>query len=126
MKSFVIFPSLCFFIFALVIFKTLELPKRTRNRYILALILTIVFSVTMALNSRDMFLLLYFGNFTSLIVIIPSLIYLLTSNLSKETNKNYNLNFILISLLVVVVTIIVFCATFFFSMANHPMDPGPK
>jgi len=63
MKAFAIFPTICFFKLASAIFKALNFPLRKIYRQILAASLTIVFSVTLVINSIEIFSFLYSNGF---------------------------------------------------------------
>lgn len=126
MKAFAIFPTICFFILALAIFKALNFPTRKLYKQLLAFALTLAFSVTMVINSSEMFTFLYFGGFISVIIIILSMTYLLESKIEKKPTKRYWILLTLLFLTITLITISVFIMTFFYSMFNNPMDPGMR
>jgi len=126
MKAFAIFPTLCIFILALAIFKALNFPSRKLYRQLSAVALTIVFSVTMVLNSSEMFTFLYFGGFISVILIILSMTYLMGSMIEKKPPKRYWILITLLFLSITLITTSVFIMTFIYSMLNNPMDPGMR
>ncbi len=124
MKAFAIYPTICFFILALAIFKALNFPTRKLYKRILAVALTLAFSVTTVINSSEMFTFLYFGGFISAIIIIFSMTYLLESKIEKNPTKRYWILLTLMFLAITLITISVFIMTFLYSMFNNPMDPG--
>ena len=126
MKAFAIFPTLCLFILALAIFKALNFPARMFYRQLSAIALTIVFSVTMVLNSSKMFTFLYLGGFISVIIIILSMTYLMESMIEKKSTTRYWILLTLLFLTITVITTSVFIMTFIYSMLNNPMDPGMR
>jgi len=126
MKAFAIFPTLCLFILILTILKVFNFPTKNIFRLLLSFAIALIFLVTTILNSIEMFTFLYFGNFLSVIIIIPCMTYLLSSTISKKRTERYWLKITLICISITIITVLTFAITFFYSMLNNPMDPGLK
>jgi hypothetical protein len=123
MKAFAIFPTLCFFILILTILKVLNFPTKKIVRQLLSFALTLIFLVTAILNSIEMFPFLYFGNFLSVVIIIPCMTYLLSNIISKKRTERYWLKITLICISITIITVLTFAITFFYSMLVNPWDP---
>jgi hypothetical protein len=124
MKAFAIFPSICFFILALAIFKAFNFPTRKIYRQLLATVLTLVFSITMFIYSIEMFTFLYFGGFISVIIVILSMTYLLESKIPKKRTKRYWILLSILFLTITIITTLAFILAFLYSMLNNPTDSG--
>ena len=118
----VIFPTICIFILILSMLKFLEFPSNLYKKIFFSLLLAGIFFGSMMMNPSSYFDFLYFSNFISVLILIPCLTYLISRLMPRFLNKYFWLRLFTILLFSTIITLIVFGISFFFLLANNPMD----
>lgn len=121
MKTFVIFPTICFFVLTLTLLRVGLI--RPRTSFLWSTIMTIILGGLMTWLSVDIFFLLYYANFLGVIILIPCLTYL-TNKLFKDNSDRIKWIRILgLGLLSTVLTIATAGFLILISFIYNPMDP---
>ena len=125
MKAFVIFPAICIFALILTMLK-LSGQVGSRTALLWSTIVTILFAGLMMWFSVDVFSFLYYANFFGVIVLIPCLTYLTNKVFNDNKGKGKWMRLLGLGFVSAALTIAIFALSIFFSLANNPMDPGPR
>ena len=121
MKTFVIFPTICFFVLTLTLLRVGLI--RPRSAFLWSTIMTIILGGLMTWLSVEIFFLLYYANFLGVLVLIPCLTYL-TNKLFKDNSDRIKWIRILgLGLLSTVLTIATAGFLILISFIQNPMDP---
>jgi hypothetical protein len=123
MKAFVLFPTICVFLFTLTL---LKLNGQTKSWIVLswAIIVTATFGGVMTFYSVEVFEFLYFANFLGVLICIPCLTYLLNELLKKNSNqRTYLLRVVGLSFISTLITAVIAGTLILFAFINNPMDP---
>ena len=127
MKTFAIFPSIAFFLLILTLLRVNGRIKMTVSSIVSALVAGIFYLYYWfkAIYSLDVLVSIIYGNFISVIIVIPCLTYLGYSFLinPKELSTSFWIKLIGVALAATLVTGAVFATTMFFSFMNNPMEP---
>jgi hypothetical protein len=123
MKAFVLFPTICIFVFSLTL---LKLNGQTKSWIVLswATIVTATFGGLMILYSVEVFEFLFYSNFLGVLVCIPCLTYLLNKLFKKNFNQRvYLLRVVGLSFVSTLITAVIAGTLILFAFINNPMDP---
>jgi hypothetical protein len=123
MKAFVLFPTICIFVFSLTL---LKLNGQTKSWIVLswATIVTATFGGLMILYSVEVFEFLFYSNFLGVLVCIPCLTYLLNKLFKKNFNQRvYLLRVVGLSFVSTLITAVIAGTLILFAFLNNPMDP---
>lgn len=124
MKAFVLFPTICVFVFT---FTLIKLSGITESRSVLlrSLIVTAVVDLLMIWFSGEGFF-LYYGNWIGILILIPCFTYLGNTLFKNNTDKIKWIRILGLTIFSTVLTIVIFATVMFFSFAYNPMDRKPK
>lgn len=77
MITFIVYPLICLFIFILTLLKVSNSPNVHTGRILIATGITIIFGTIILIKQADFenVFILYFGHFTSALVLVPCLLY---------------------------------------------------
>jgi hypothetical protein len=123
MKAFVLFPTICVFLFTLTL---LKLNGQTKSWIVLgwAIIVTATFGGVMTFYSVEVFEFLYFANFLGVLICIPCFTYLLNKLFKKNSNQRaYLLRVVGLSFISTLITAVIAGTLILFAFINNPMDP---
>lgn len=118
MKTFAIFPSIAIFLFSLTLFRVVG-----KGFGIVATLISTLVACLLVIYSRQIFELLFYSNFISVIIVMPCLTYLGYSFLSKKSGVAFRIKIIGIAVAAALITGALFAATMFFALMNNPMHP---
>ncbi len=124
MKTFVIFPTICWFILTLTLLRVGFIRPKTALLW--STIMTIILGGLMTWFSADIFFFLYYANFLAIIVMIPCLTYLTNKLFKDNSDKIKWIRILGLGLVSTALTIAIFATSMFFSFAYNPMDPAPR
>jgi len=125
MKTFVIFPTICVLLLALTLL-TLQGRMTPRRIFTWSILATTIFGGLLSWFSVDAFFFLYYGNFLSVLIVIPCLTFLSNRIVPYSWVKNVWIRLFGLGVISVFVTLIIFVTTMFFSLANNLTDPEPN
>ena len=124
MKAFVIFPTICVFLLALVTFK-LSIQDKHRTRLLFSIFATALIGGVMTWYSVYFFRFLLYAYFIGVLVCIASLTFLGNQLLSKSQDKGVNwIRLLGLGILSTIVTIVIAGYLFLISCIYNPMDPA--
>lgn len=125
MKTFVIFPTICVFLLTLTLL-TLNGQMTSKRIFVWSILIATLFGGLLKWFSVDAFFLLYYGNFLSVLLVIPCLTFLTNKILPESWIENPWMRLAGLGVLSIIVTLLVFGTAMFFSFASNPMDPVPR
>lgn len=124
MKSFAIFPNITIFLITLTL---LNVNRQTGKLRIIGwtTFVTFILGVLLTLYSSELFRLLYYFNFISLIISIPCLTYL-ANKVFPDYKKASWARLLGIGIISTVLTVTLFLTTMLAAFIQNPMDPIDK
>ncbi len=123
MKAFVLFPTLCVFVFTLTL---LKLNRQTKSWIVFswAIVVTATFGGVMTFYSVEIFEFLFYSTFIGVLICIPCLTYLLNKLFKHNSNRRvYLLRVVGLSVASTLVTATIAGMLILFAFINNPMDP---